>query len=62
MNKAILYEVFQKEFQQIENERDILREKLRKGRNLWATAQLIGELEVREHELERIFMKLKVWF
>lgn len=62
MNKAIFYELFLKEFDDLEKEYDDLKEKLRRGRNVRVIAMQMAELEVRINETERIFQKLKPWF
>jgi hypothetical protein len=51
-----------KEFNELENQKQTLLDKLRHGRNIWITAQQLAELEIRSNELDRIFLILKRWF
>lgn len=62
MTKVEYYELFLREFEKQEFEKQELILKLRRGRNVWPIAQRLAELEIRTNELERIFLLLKGWF
>jgi hypothetical protein len=62
LDKNTFYELFLKEFNDLENQKQTLLDKLRHGRNIWITAQQLAELEIRSNELDRIFLILKRWF
>jgi hypothetical protein len=56
------FELFLREFDKLESEKQDLLLQLRNGRNVWPIAQQLGILEIRTNELDRIFTILKGWY
>ena len=62
LNKILFFEFYLAYFAELENDYDLLKQKLQKGRGVKVIAMQMYDLQVRMNEATTIFLKLKDWF